>query len=162
MKSIAAGWARVCEVQHRTSPTSALRPPDMTARGSNARNTQRPKRRCKACGRWGHEEWQCELLAIKLCLDAYLKRHPDKDFKEVLQHWAERNKEFHGLRDRRSARPTRGRVSSAQAGTVEELWDELNHVQNAFHFATNNAFADIEPAVLLSCIDYTPMSAIEE
>ena len=44
MESIVAGWARVCEVQRTPGPTGALRPPDMTASGSNARNTQRPKR----------------------------------------------------------------------------------------------------------------------
>ena len=39
---------------------------------------------------------------------------------------------------------------------MEELWDELNHVKNAFHFATNNTFADVAPEDLLACIEYAP------
>ena len=111
---------------------------------------------CPACGRIGHTVWECEPLVIKLWLDAYVKKHPGREFKEALRHWDERYKHLHGLRE--PARQTRGNRQRSQVSMAKSeddaLWSKLEGVQQAFHFATNNEFCECEPEVLLACLDY--------
>ena len=89
-----------------------------------------------------------------LWLVKYIKSRPGNEFKEALNHWDERFKHLHDLRDRKGGSGRQRRVSTAQVDEVDHLWSELQDIHEAFNFATDNKFRDCDPAVLLACIDY--------
>ena len=68
-------------------------PPDPRATRQR-RQQRRPPRhqaRCRACGKYGHEEARCEFLAMFLWCRRYMKGKSEEEVASVFDHWTERN-----------------------------------------------------------------------
>jgi len=65
-------------------------------RAAKERRRRRPPRyrgKCKACGKFGHEEARCEFLAMFLYCKKYMEGRSEQDSQSVCEHWLRRNEE---------------------------------------------------------------------
>ena len=53
---------------------------------------QQHQARCKVCGKYGHKEAKCELLAMFLWCRKYMMDMPEDEVNSVFKYWYERNK----------------------------------------------------------------------
>ena len=79
---------RMANVEQRQGPRH---PPDPVATRERRRRAPRYKHRCKACGKFGHEESRCEFLAMFLYCTKWMATRTEDDVKSVYEHWASRN-----------------------------------------------------------------------
>ena len=80
---------RMTNVEQRRGPRH---PPDPGAtRERRRRRAPRYQHRCKACGKFGHEESRCEFLAMYLYCTKWMSTRTEDDVKSVYEHWASRN-----------------------------------------------------------------------
>ena len=79
---------RMTNVEQRRGPRH---PPDPGATREHRRRAPRYQHRCKACGKFGHEESRCEFLAMFLYCTKWMATRTEDDVKSVYKHWASRN-----------------------------------------------------------------------
>ena len=79
---------RMTNVEQRRGPRH---PPDPGATRERIRRAPRYQHRCKACGKFGHEELRCEFLAMFLYCTKWMATRTEDDVKSVYEYWVSRN-----------------------------------------------------------------------
>jgi hypothetical protein len=82
---------KIANMERQHAPSN---PPDPRAtREQRRRRPPRYKNRCKACGKFGHEETRCEFLALYLSCRWFMKDRTEMEIQSVFDHWNERNQD---------------------------------------------------------------------
>lgn len=88
------GFDPVVKIANMERQRGPGNPPDpRAARERRRRRPPRYKFRCKACGKFGHEEARCEFLAMYIYCKRYMKDRPESEIQSVFDHWMRRNEE---------------------------------------------------------------------
>lgn len=88
------GFDPVVKIANMERQRGPGNPPDpRAARERRRRRPPRYKFKCKACGKFGHEEARCEFLAMYIYCKRYMKDRAESEIQSVFDHWMRRNEE---------------------------------------------------------------------
>ena len=100
-------------------------PPDpQAARQRWMHRTPWHQARCKACGKYGHEEARCKFLVMFLWCGKYMMNKTEEKVNLVFEHWCKRNKK-HPSYDKIKA-TVRNRGISSRKITAQMIWEHFS------------------------------------